>query len=384
MKRCTDVAEPHRLPQRYRSWYQKTEAIMTTLKLKPGVVTGNALKELFAYCKEVKCALPAVNVIGSNGANAALEAARKAKAPVIVQLSQSGSQFYAGKFLDNGAQQASIAGSIAGALHVRAIAPAYGVPVVLHTDHCAAKLLPWVDGVLSAGEEYFAKNGEPLSSSHMLDLSEEPLDHNLEICRKYLSRMAKLKMTLEIELGVTGGEEDGVDNSNVEHSKLYTSPEDVLRAYDVLGAVGNFTVAASFGNTHGVYAPGNVKLKPTILRDSQDFVQKERKTAAKPLDFVFHGGSGSTPEEIAEAVSYGVIKMNIDTDTQWAFTQPIKKFMDEKSAYLQSQLGNPEGPSKPNKKYIDPRGWIHLGEKGMTARLVEAMKDLGAFGKFEF
>src|SRR5882724_7492401 len=235
MKRCTDVAEPHRLLQRYRSWYQKTEAIMTTLKLKPGVVTGNALKELFAYCKEVKCALPAVNVIGSNGANAALEAARKAKAPVIVQLSQSGSQFYAGKFLDNGAQQASIAGSIAGALHVRAIAPAYGVPVVLHTDHCAAKLLPWVDGVLAAGEAYFAKNGEPLFSSHMLDLSEEPLEHNLEISRKYLTRMAKLKMTLEIELGVTGGEEDGVDNSNVDHSKLYTSPADVLRAYDVLG-----------------------------------------------------------------------------------------------------------------------------------------------------
>jgi fructose-bisphosphate aldolase class II len=238
--------------------------------------------------------------------------------------------------------------------------------------------------VLTAGEAYFAKNGEPLFSSHMLDLSEEPLEHNLEICRKYLTRMAKLKMTLEIELGVTGGEEDGVDNSHVEHSKLYTSPADVLRAYDVLGPVGNFTVAASFGNTHGVYAPGNVKLKPSILRDSQDFVQKERKTGAKPLDFVFHGGSGSTPEEISEAVSYGVVKMNIDTDTQWAFTQPVKKFMDEKSAYLQSQLGNPEGPSKPNKKYIDPRGWIHLGEKGMTARLVEAMKDLGAFGKFDF
>jgi len=357
---------------------------MEKMKLKPGVITGSAMQELFAYCKEAKCALPAVNVIGSHTANSALQAAKESKAPIFIQLSQSGSQFYGGKALDNSAQQASIAGSIAGALHVRTMAEVYGVPVVLHTDHCAAKLLPWVDGVLTAGEAYFAKNGEPLFSSHMLDLSEEPLEHNLEICRKYLTRMAKLKMTLEIELGVTGGEEDGVDNSNVEHSKLYTSPEDVLRAYDVLGPVGNFTVAASFGNTHGVYAPGNVKLKPTILRDSQDFVQKERKTGAKPLDFVFHGGSGSTPEEIAEAVSYGVIKMNIDTDTQWAFTQPIKKFMDEKSAYLQSQLGNPEGPSKPNKKYIDPRGWIHLGEKGMTARLVEAMKDLGAFGKFEF
>jgi fructose-bisphosphate aldolase class II len=357
---------------------------MATMKLKPGVVTGTALDELFAYCKESQCALPAVNVIGSNSANAALTAAREAKAPVIVQLSQSGAQFYAGKLLDNSAQQASIAGSIAGAMHVRTVAAAYGVPVVLHTDHCAAKLLPWVDGVIAAGEEFFAKNGEPLFSSHMLDLSEEPLEHNLEICRKYLSRMAKMKMTLEIELGVTGGEEDGVDNSNVEHSKLYTSPEDVLRAYDVLGPVGSFTVAASFGNTHGVYAPGNVKLKPPILRDSQVFVQRARKTKEKPMNFVFHGGSGSTRDEILEAVSYGVVKMNIDTDTQWAFTQPAKKFMDEKSAYLQAQLGNPEGPDKPNKKYIDPRGWLHLAEKGMTARLVEAFKDLGSFGKFEF
>jgi fructose-bisphosphate aldolase class II len=357
---------------------------MAKLKLAPGVITGNALQELFAYCKEAKCALPAVNVIGSNGANAALEAAREAKAPVIIQLSNTGSQFYAGKFLDNGSQQASIAGSVAGALHVRAVASAYGVPVVLHTDHCAAKLLPWVDGVLTAGESYFAKNGEPLFSSHMLDLSEEPLEHNLEISRKYLTRMAKMKMTLEIELGVTGGEEDGVDNSSVDHSKLYTSPGDVLRAYDVLSSVGSFTVAASFGNTHGVYAPGNVKLKPSILKDSQEFVQSERKTADKPLDFVFHGGSGSTPEEILEAVSYGVVKMNIDTDTQWAFTQPVKKFMDEKSAYLQAQLGNPEGPTKPNKKYIDPRGWLHLAEKGMAARLVEAFKHLDSYGKFDF
>ncbi len=357
---------------------------MANLKLKPGVVTGDALQELFAYCKQAECALPAVNVIGSDGANAALEAAREAKAPVIVQLSHSGSQFYGGKFLDNGAHLASINGAIAGAHHVRTMAPVYGVPVVLHTDHCAAKLLPWVDGVLAAGEAYFEKNGEPLFSSHMLDLSEEPLEHNLEISRKYLTRMAKIKMTLEIELGVTGGEEDGVDNSSTDHSKLYTSPEDVLRAYDVLGPVGNFTVAASFGNTHGVYAPGNVKLKPPILRDSQLFVERERKTKPKPLNFVFHGGSGSTPEEIREAVSYGVVKMNIDTDTQWAFTQPVKKFMDEKSAYLQAQLGNPEGPDKPNKKYIDPRGWLHLAEKGMTARLVEAFKDLGSFGKFEF
>jgi fructose-bisphosphate aldolase class II len=357
---------------------------MSTLKLKPGVITGNALKELFAYCKEAEAALPAVNVIGSNSANAALAAAKEAKAPVIVQLSQTGSQFYAGKTLDNATQQASIAGSIAGALHVRTLAKVYGVSVVLHTDHCAKKLLPWVDGVIAAGEEYFHRNGEPLFSSHMLDLSEEPLAENIEICHRTLARMAKIDMTLEIELGITGGEEDGVDNSGIAQDKLYTRPEDVLKVYDALGAIGSFTVAAAFGNTHGVYAAGNVKLKPTILRDSQRYIQEHRKTAAKPVNFVFHGGSGSSPDEIREAVSYGVVKMNIDTDTQWAFTHPIKKFMDEKGAYLLSQLGNPEGPDKPNKKYIDPRGWLHLGEKGCTARLVQAFKELGSFGKFEF
>jgi fructose-bisphosphate aldolase class II len=357
---------------------------MNNLKLSPGVITGNALKELFAYCKEVDCALPAVNVIGSNSANAAMAAAKDAKAPIIVQLSQTGSQFYAGKTLDNSKQQASIGGAIAGALHVRTLAKVYGVPVVLHTDHCAKKLLPWVDGVIVAGEEYFAQHGEPLFSSHMLDLSEEPLAENIEISRRYLTRIARMNMTLEIELGVTGGEEDGVDNSDVAHDKLYTRPDDVLQAYDALNPVGSFTVAASFGNTHGVYAPGNVKLKPSILRDSQRAIQAARKTGPEPVNFVFHGGSGSTPEEIHEAVSYGVVKMNIDTDTQWAFTQPVKKYMDDKGAYLLSQLGNPEGPDKPNKKHIDPRGWLHIGEKGLTARLVEAYKNLGSFGKFEF
>jgi fructose-bisphosphate aldolase class II len=357
---------------------------MANLKLSPGVITGNALKDLFAYCKEVDCALPAVNVIGSSSANAAMAAAKEAKAPVIVQLSHTGSQFYGGKSLDNGQQQASIGGSIAGALHVRALAKVYGVPVVLHTDHCAKKLLPWVDGVIAAGEEYYAKNGEPLFSSHMLDLSEQSLAENIEISARYLTRIAKMNMTLEIELGVTGGEEDGVDNSDVTHDKLYTSPEDVLQAYDVLNPIGSFTVAASFGNTHGVYAPGNVKLKPPILRDSQRAIQAARKTGPEPVSFVFHGGSGSTAEEIKEAVSYGVVKMNIDTDTQWAYTQPIKKYMDEKSAYLQGQLGNPEGPEKPNKKVIDPRGWLYAGEKGLTARLLQAFKELGSFGKFEF
>jgi len=354
------------------------------IKVKPGVVTGDALLELFAQCKQAGCALPAVNVISSHGANAALAAARDAQAPVIIQFSHTGAQFYAGKFLDNAAHAASIAGAVAGARHVRTVAAAYGVAVVLHTDHCAAKLLPWVDGVLAAGEDYFEKHGEPLFSSHMLDLSEEPLETNLETSRKYLSRMARMKMTLEIELGVTGGEEDGVDNSGVERSKLYTSPEDVLRAYDVLSPVGSFTVAAAFGNTHGVYAAGNVKLKPSILHDSQEFVKAARKTGDAPLNFVFHGGSGSTPDEVREAVSYGVVKMNIDTDTQWAFTEPVKKYMDEKSDYLKSQLGNPEGPEKPNKKQIDPRVWMHLAEKGMAGRLVAAFKDLGSFGKFQF
>jgi fructose-bisphosphate aldolase, class II len=356
---------------------------MSKMKLKPGVVTGSALQELFAYLKSVKAALPAVNVIGSHTVNAALQAAREAKSPVIIQFSNSGGAFFGGKFLDNKGEKGSVAGSLAGAHYVHNIAEAYGVPVVLHTDHCAKKLLPWVDGLLDVGEKYFAANKQPLFSSHMLDLSEEPLHENLEICRSYLTRMNKIDMTLEIELGVTGGEEDGVDNSDVDSAKLYTQPADVLAAYDALNSVGKFTIAASFGNTHGVYKPGNVKLRPEILRNSQEHVQKERKTAAQPLNFVFHGGSGSSRDEIREAVSYGTVKMNIDTDTQWAFTQPVKKYMDDKSAYLQGQLGNPEGADKPNKKQIDPRAWLHLGEKGMAARLVEAFKDLNAFEQFE-
>ncbi len=356
---------------------------MSKIKLKPGVITGSALKELFAEMKSVEAALPAVNVIGSHTVNAALAAAREAKAPIIVQFSNGGGAFYAGKFLSNEAEKAAIAGSIAGAHHVRLLAEAYGVPVILHTDHAAKKLLPWIDGLLTAGEEYYEKYKQPLFSSHMLDLSEEPLHENIEICQKYLTRMSKIGMALEIELGVTGGEEDGVDNSDIDNSKLYTQPADVLASYDALAKIGHFTCAASFGNTHGVYKPGNVKLTPKILKNSQDEIEKQRSTGKKPVDFVFHGGSGSTREEIREAVSYGVVKMNIDTDTQWAFTHPIKKYMDDKSAYLQGQLGNPEGEDKPNKKQIDPRSWVHLGEKGMAARLVQAFEDLGATGKFE-
>lgn len=354
------------------------------MKLKPGVVCGAALQELMAYCAEAECALPAVNVIGSHSTNAALRAAKEAKSPIIVQLSHGGAQFFAGKTLDNSKDQASIIGAVAAANYVRTVAETYGVAVVLHTDHAAKKLLPWVDGMLAHGERHFERTREPLFSSHMLDLSEEPLEENLEICRATLQRMSRMGMTLEIELGVTGGEEDGVDNSHIENSKLYTQPEDVLRAYDVLNPVGSFTVAASFGNTHGVYKLGNVKLTPIILKNSQDRVRAERKTGPKPMRFVFHGGSGSSQSEIREAVSYGVIKMNIDTDTQWAFTQPVKKYMDDKSAYLQGQLGNPEGPDKPNKKQIDPRAWLSLAEKGMADRLVQACKDLGCEGKFTY
>ena len=352
------------------------------LKLKPGVITGAALTELFAYCKSQECALPAVNVVGSHGVNAALQAAREAKSPIIVQLSNGGAHFFAGKFLDNTDQRASIAGAVACAHHIRLVAEAYGVSVVVHTDHAARKLLPWVEGMLDYGEEHFDEQGEPLFSSHMLDLSEEPLQHNLDTCQRLLERMRLIDMTLEIELGVTGGEEDGVCHNGTDASRLYTEPSEVMAAYDRLTPIGAFTVAAAFGNTHGVYKPGNVNLAPAILKDSQQLIQAERKTGPKPVSFVFHGGSGSSLDEIREAVSYGVVKMNIDTDTQWAFTDPIKRYMDERDAYLKSQLGNPEGPDKPNKKYIDPRGWLHRGEQGMVARLIQAFKDLNSFEKF--
>lgn len=355
-----------------------------TIKLKPGIVTGAALQKLFAQMKDAQCALPAVNVIGSHSLNAALAAARKAQCPVIIQFSHSGAQFYAGKFLDNNAHTASILGAVAGAHHANLLAEAYGVAVILHTDHAAKKLLPWVEGLISKGEEYYNKHGRPLFSSHMLDLSEEPLEENLEICRTMLARMTKIGMTLEIELGVTGGEEDGVDHTDIDNSRLYTQPSEVLAAYDALKPIGPFTVAASFGNTHGVYKPGNVRLTPVILKNSQDEIQRQRNTKDKPVDFVFHGGSGSSRAEIREAISYGVVKMNIDTDTQWAFCHPVKVYMDQNDRYLHSQIGNPEGEDKPNKKQIDPRAWLHLGEKGMAQRLMEAFEDLNAVGKFRY
>ena len=357
---------------------------MAKMKLKPGVITGEALQDVFEYCKSVPCALPAVNVVGSNTINAAMQSAREANAPIIIQFSNGGGLFNAGKFLDNTDERAAVAGSVAGAHHIRMLAKYYGVPVILHTDHCARSIIKWVDGLLEFGETFFKEHGEPLFSSHMLDLSEEPLEENLATSKAYLERMAAMKMTLEIELGVTGGEEDGVDNSDVDSSRLYTQPDEVLAAYDALNGVGDFTIAAAFGNTHGVYKPGNVKLRPEILKKSQDRIKADRGTGDRPLNLVFHGGSGSTPEEIHEAVSYGCVKMNIDTDTQWAFTQPIKEYMDKNDGYLHSQLGNPDGPDKPNKKQIDPRAWLHLGEKGMAARLVEAFGNLGSRNAFTF
>jgi fructose-bisphosphate aldolase class II len=345
--------------------------------IKPGVATGKAVQEIFQLAKSKNFALPAVNVIGSNTINTVLETAKELNSPVIIQFSNGGAQFNAGKGLSNEGQKAAIAGGVAGAKHIHTLSEAYGVPVILHTDHCAKKLLPWIDGLLDAGEQFYKENGKPLFSSHMIDLSEEPLKENIEICKTYLARMAKMGMTLEIELGITGGEEDGIDNSDVDASKLYTQPEEVAYAYDELKKVSdNFTIAASFGNVHGVYKPGNVKLTPKILDNSQKFIEKKNGTEKNPVDFVFHGGSGSSLEEIREAISYGVIKMNIDTDLQFAFTEGIRDYMTDKIDYLRTQIGNPEGADLPNKKYYDPRGWLRKGEETFKKRLIQAFKDL--------
>jgi fructose-bisphosphate aldolase, class II len=347
------------------------------LDIGPGVLTGQQLQDLFAYAKERGFALPAVNAIGTNTINAVLETARDVKAPVIIQFSNSGAAFVAGKGLSNVGEQASIQGALCGAEHVHRLAQAYGARVILHTDHCAKKLLPWVDGLLDAGETHYKRHGRPLFSSHMLDLSEEPLHENIEICKRYLDRMSRLDMTLEIELGVTGGEEDGVDNTGMDASRLYTQPEEVAYAYEALKSVSpRFTIAASFGNVHGVYKPGNVKLTPTILRDSQAYVQKKFQTGDKPINFVFHGGSGSSVEEIREAISYGVIKMNVDTDLQWAFWDGIRGYYEAKKGYLQGQIGNPEGDDEPNKKYYDPRRWLREGETSFHKKLAHVFSDL--------
>jgi fructose-bisphosphate aldolase class II len=358
-----------------------TEKIST--KIAPGVATGNDVQEIFRIAKANRFAIPAVNVVGTNGVNAVMEVARTVNSPVIIQFSNGGGIFYAGKSLKNDNETVAIKGTISGAQHIHTMAALYGIPVIIHTDHAAKKLLPWIDGLLKVGEDHFQKYGKPLFSTHMLDLSEEPLEENIEICKRHLERMNKIGMTLEIELGVTGGEEDGVDNTGIDSKRLYTQPEHVAYAYEQLMNISDrFTIAASFGNVHGVYKPGNVKLEPIILHNSQVYIEKKFKTPPNPVNFVFHGGSGSEPEKISEAISYGVIKMNIDTDTQWAFWEGVLTYYRKNEGYLHGQIGNPEGEDKPNKKYYDPRMWLREGEKSMVERLKIAFADLNCMDRY--
>ncbi len=354
----------------------------TATRFRPGVLWGDEVTELFNFANENNFAIPAVNVVGTNSINAVLETARAVNSPVIIQFSNGGAKFTAGGALSNEDEQAAILGGISGAMHVHSMAKAYGVTVVLHTDHCAKKLLPWIDGLMTAGERFYVSRGYPLYSSHMIDLSEEPIEENIEICEEYLKRMDKIGMTLEIELGVTGGEEDGVDNTDVDSSKLYTQPEEVAYAYERLSKISNkFTIAAAFGNVHGVYKPGNVELKPIILKNSQDFVKEKFKTGEQPINFVFHGGSGSSREEIREAIEYGAIKMNIDTDMQWAFWDGVRNYYEGKRDYMQAQIGNPDGDDKPNKKNYDPRKWLRAAEVSFVERLKLAFEDLNCINK---
>ena len=348
--------------------------------VKPGVLSGKDVQRLFRYAKENSFAIPAVNVVGTDSANAVLEAAAKVNSPVILQFSNGGAQFFAGKGCKS--DKAAVFGAISAAHHIHIMAEAYKVPVVLHTDHAARKLLPWIDALIDASEKHFDQTGKPLYSSHMLDLSEESLEENIATCVEYHKRMSKIDMTLEIELGITGGEEDGVDNSDVDNALLYTQPEEVAYAYEKLMEVSsNFTIAASFGNVHGVYKPGNVHLSPIILDNSQKYIQEKYNTGDKPVDFVFHGGSGSSLDEIREAISYGVIKMNIDTDTQWAFWDGVRAYELKNRDYLQGQIGNPEGDDKPNKKYYDPRKWLREGQLSMITRLEQAFGDLNCLNR---
>lgn len=345
--------------------------------IKAGVATGKEVQKIFKLAKEKKFALPAVNVTGSNTINAVLETAKKLNAPVIIQFSNGGAQFNAGKGLSNDNQKSAISGAISGAEHVHQMAKEYNVPVILHTDHCSKKLLPWIDGLLDASEKFFEETGKSLYSSHMIDLSEESIEENIEICKSYLKRMSKMGMTLEIELGITGGEEDGVDNTDIDTSKLYTQPAEVAYAYEELSKVSKqFTIAAAFGNVHGVYKPGNVKLTPKILKNSQTYISKKYNVAENHIDFVFHGGSGSTIDEIREAIGYGVIKMNIDTDLQYAFMTGVREDFKTNQNYLQTQIGNPDGEDIPNKKYYDPRRWLRQAELAFGERLKKAFEDL--------
>ena len=346
-------------------------------RFRPGVLYGDEVTELLNFANEQNFALPAVNVVGTDSVNAVLETAKEVNSPVIIQFSNGGASFFAGKGLSNDGQKAAVLGAISGAMHVHTMAEAYGVTVILHTDHCAKKLLPWMDGMLEAGEKFYAERGYPLYSSHMLDLSEEPIEENIEICEQYMQRMSKIGVTLEIELGVTGGEEDGVDNTDIDSSRLYTQPEEVAYAYERLRKISDrFTVAAAFGNVHGVYKPGNVELKPIILKNSQEHIQEKFGTKDNPINFVFHGGSGSSREEIREAIEYGAIKMNIDTDMQWAFWTGVRDYYEAKRDYMQTQIGNPDGDDKPNKKNYDPRKWLRAGEESFVSRLKVAFEDL--------
>lgn len=350
--------------------------------VKPGVLFGEDVQKVYAHAKEQGFAIPAVNVVSTDSINGILEAAAKVNSPVIIQFSNGGASYFAGKGLSNEGEKAAIAGAVAGAKYVHAMAEAYGVAVILHTDHAAKKLLPWIDALLKAGKRHFKHTKKPLFSSHMLDLSEEPLEENIATCKEYLERMSQIGMSIEIELGVTGGEEDGVDNTNIDNALLYTQPEEVAYAYEELSEVSpHFTIAASFGNVHGVYKPGNVLLTPKILDNSQKYIQDKFGTDAKPVNFVFHGGSGSLPSEISEAIGYGVIKMNIDTDTQWAMWDGVRAYVEKNHDYLQGQIGNPEGEDKPNKKYYDPRKWSRAGQETLVARVVEAFKDLNAMDR---
>ncbi len=350
--------------------------------LKPGVISGDDVQTLFHIAQSNNYAIPAVNVVGTNSINAIMEAARDVNSPIIIQLSHGGSHFFAGKGLNNEHHEASILGAISAARHIHTVAKHYGVVVILHTDHASRELLPWINGLLEASEEEIRKTGKPLFSSHMIDLSAEPIETNITICKEYLRKMEKLEMTLEIELGVTGGEEDGVDNTHIDNALLYTQPEEVFYAYGQLKSISDkFTIAASFGNVHGVYKPGNVVLTPKILDNSQKYIEDRLGIDKKPINFVFHGGSGSSIEEIQEAISYGVVKMNIDTDTQWAFWEGVRNFEIQNKQYLQSQIGNPKGDDIPNKKYYDPRAWLRKGEESLIKRLKQAYENLNCIDK---
>jgi len=351
-------------------------------KFRKGVLFGDEVTELFNYANENNFALPAVNVVGTNSTNAVLETAAALNSPVIIQFSNGGASFFAGKGLSNDDQQAAIAGAISGALHVHQMAELYGVTVILHTDHCAKKLLPWMEGMVKASEAHFEKNGHPIYSSHMIDLSEESIEENLKVCESYMRRMTAIGITLEMELGVTGGEEDGVDNTNIDNSELYTQPEEVCLSYERLSKISDkFLVAAAFGNVHGVYKPGNVELTPIILKNSQDFIQQKHQTKNNPVNFVFLGGSGSSREEIREAIEYGAVKMNIDTDMQWAFWNGLRGYYEDKKDYLQGQIGNPDGDDVPNKKYYDPRKWLRVAELSFVERLKLAFEDLNCINR---